>query len=171
MRGLARITALAALVMFTGGARADMLWWMIGDATNGGSNRIAFNYAVVYAVEGENRIALPDDGMGGEIYGNEDLSPITSTGPHETALGPGFDWRNSSYYIELLAWDGVNETMVGYSESLSYAELVSRGYVIPSGISIPTTAAVWMPTTSVPEPMSGTLLLLGFAALCLRRRL
>lgn len=151
-------------------ASAEMLYWMIGDATNGGENTIEFNYAVVYATKGDEKIALPNNGEGGEIYGNQELSSITTTGPQMTDLGEGFSWSSYSFYVELLAWDGANETSVGVSEWATYDSLVSKGAIIPSGMGIPSTAHVWMPTVNVPEPSGSLLIFLGLAALALKRR-
>ena len=151
-------------------ASAEMLYWMIGDSTNGGSNSIEFNYAVVYATKDGEKIALPNNGEGGEIYGNEALSPITTTTPQMTEFGEGFDWSSYSYYVELLAWDGATESTVGVSEWATYDALVSHGAIIPSGLGIPATAHIWMPATVAPEPTSGLLILVGVSVLLLKRR-
>lgn len=169
MKTMKLILALAALFI-AHLAPAEMLYWMIGDASNGGSNSIEFNYAVVYATKDGEKIALPNNGGGGEIYGNEALSPITTTNPQMTEFGDGFDWSSYSYYVELLAWDGVNESTVGVSEWATYDSLVSHGAIIPSGMGIPATAHIWMPTTSVPEPSGMLLMLIGLATLALQRR-
>ena len=170
MKAMKLILALAALSV-AHLASAEMLYWMIGDKTNGGANTIAFNYAAVYASNGDETVALPKDVDGGEIYGNEDLTSITTTNPQMTELGEGFAWKDYSFYVELLAWDGVNETTVGHSETLSYAQLVSQGHIVPSGMGIPPTAHIWMPTTAAPEPSSALLLLVGGALLFLKRRI
>lgn len=146
-------------------ASAEMLYWMIGN-----ENTIEFNYAVVYATKGDEKIALPNNGEGGEIYGNQDLSSITATSPNLTELGDGFEWSNYSYYVELMAWDGATESTVGVSEWASYDALVSHGAIIPSGMGIPATAALWMPATHVPEPSSAILLLFGVAFILLKRQ-
>lgn len=153
------IFALASLFI-THLASAEMLYWMIGN-----ENTIEFNYAVVYATKGGEKFEVND-----EIYGNQDLSSITATSPNLTELGDGFEWSNYSYYVELMAWDGANASTVGVSEWATYDALVSHGAIVPSGMGIPTTAHVWMPTTSVPEPSSGLLLLVGFSLLALKRR-
>ncbi|MCQ2367928.1 MAG: PEP-CTERM sorting domain-containing protein [Kiritimatiellae bacterium] len=153
-------------------ASAEMLYWMIGDSTNGGSNTIEFNYAVVYAVNGESKIALPNNGEDGEIYGNEELSPITTTNPQMTEFGEGWEYQNYSFYVELFNYDfdlGIG-TSVGVSEFATYDSLVSNGHIIPSGMGIPETAKLWMPTTAVPEPTSGLLILIGLASLALKRK-
>lgn len=146
-------------------ASAEMLYWMIGDSTNGGENTIEFNYAVLYATKDGKTFEVND-----EIYGNQDLSSITATSPNLTELGDGFEWSNYSYYVELMAWDGANESTVGVSEWASYDALVSHGAIIPSGMGIPMTAHVWMPATHVPEPSSAMLLLLGMSFILLKRQ-
>lgn len=153
-------------------ASAEMLYWMIGDATNGGENTIAFDYAVVYATKGGEKIALPNNGEGGEIYGNEDLSPITTTNPQMTEFGEGWDYQNYSFYVELFNYDFSLDqgTSVGVSEWATYDALVSHGAIIPSGMGIPATAHIWMPATAVPEPTSLPLVLVGIALLLLKRR-
>lgn len=153
-------------------ASAEMLYWMIGDATNGGENTIEFNYAVVYATKGGEKIALPNNGEDGEIYGNEELSPITTTNPQMTEFGEGWDYQNYSFYVELFNYDFDLDigTSVGVSEWATYDALVSQGAIIPSGMGIPATAQLWMPATHVPEPSSAMLLLFGVSFVLLKRR-
>lgn len=158
------IVTLAALLI-AHLASAEMLYWMIGDSTNGGSNTIEFNYAVLYATNGGTPTPVGD-----ELYGNEELSPITTTNPQMTDLGEEFSWSSYSFYVELFAWDGANETSVGVSEWATYDSLVSNGAIIPSGMGIPATAHIWMPATHVPEPSSAMLLLFGISYLLLNRR-
>lgn len=159
------IVALAALSI-AHLASAEMLYWMIGDSTNGGSNTIEFNYAVLYATNG----GTPTP-VGNELYGNENLTLTTTTNPQKTELS-GFDYRNSSFYVELFNYDFDLdiETSVGVSERATYDSLVSHGAIIPSGMGIPSTAHVWMPTVNVPEPSSGLLMIVGFSLLALKRR-
>lgn len=148
-------------------ASAEMLYWMIGN-----ENTIEFNYAVVYATKGDEKIALPNNGEGGEIYGKDDLSLTTTTGPQMTDFGDGWDYQNYSFYVELFNYDSALdlESSVGVSEWATYDSLVSNGAIIPSGMGIPSTAVLWAPPTNVPEPTSGLLLLLGCALLSLKRQ-
>lgn len=141
-------------------ASAEMLYWMIGS-----ENTIEFNYAVAYATDGVNKFEVNN-----EMYGNQDLSPTTTIGPTLTEFGDGFTWSNYSYYVELLTWDGSKESSVGVSEWATYDSLVSKGAIIPSGMGIPSTAQLWAPTVNVPEPSGSLLILLGLAALALKRR-
>lgn len=156
-------------------ASAEMLYWMIGDSSNGGSNSIQFDYAVVYATDGDNKIILPNDGMGGETYwkddGNDEVLSTTTTGPNLTKLGKGWDYQNYSFYVELFNYSTLDSgTSVGVSEWATYDALVSHGAIIPSDMGIPATAHIWMPTTAVPEPTSLPLVLVGIALLLLKRR-
>lgn len=154
---------------------ALMLYWMIGDSTNGGSNTIEFDYAVVYAAKGEERIVLPNDGMGGETYWKENGDDVVlstkTTGPNLTELGD-WNYQNYSFYVELFNYDFSLDhgTSVGVSEWATYESLVSHGAIIPSGMGIPSTAHVWMPTVNVPEPSCGLLMIVGFSLLALKRR-
>lgn len=141
-------------------ASAEMLYWMIGS-----ENTIEFNYAVVYATDGVKKFEVNN-----EMYGNQDLSPTTTIGPTLTEFGDGFTWSNYSYYVELLTWDGSKESSVGVSEWATYDSLVSHGAIIPSGMGIPSTAQLWVPTVNVPEPSGSLLILLGLATLALKRR-
>ena len=152
-------------------ASGEMLYWMIGDKTNGGENSIEFEYALLYAVNGEDKIVLPTTVEGGGVYGNDDLSLTTTTGPQMTEFD-GIEPANCSYYVELFAWEDVlkQDVVVGVSEWETYESLVSNGHVIPTGMSIPSTVHVWMPATTVPEPTSALLLVFGMAGLLLRRR-
>lgn len=170
MKTMKLILAFAALLI-AHLASAEMLYWMIGDSTNGGSNTIEFNYAVLYAVNDNGKIALPTTVEGGGAYGNENLSLTTTTGPQLTELD-GIKPAMYSYYVELVTWNDVTEkeTVVGVSEMVSYSDLASQGHVIGAGMTIPATAHIWMPTTAVPEPTSGLLILIGLASLALKRK-
>lgn len=156
-------------------ASAEMLYWMIGDATSGGSNTIAFDYAVVYATKGDEKIALPNDGRGGETYWKENGDDVVlstkTTGPNLTELGD-WNYKDYSFYVELFNYDFSLDqgTSVGVSEWATYDALVSHGAIIPSGMGIPATAHIWMPATAVPEPTSLPLVLVGIALLLLKRR-
>ena len=185
LRALSLLVALA----FVGRVQADvgdwngsdtMLYWMIDDA-----NEIEFQYAVVYATAADisdrawtrekgydvDAVALPADVEGGFGYEPKEGSRF-ATLDVLTELGSK-NWSSYSFYIELLQWDDVNdrEVRVGVSATSSYDDLVSHNHILGSGMTIPSNLVVWAPQTStVPEPASGLLLLLGGALLALKRR-
>lgn len=166
------------------GVSADVLYWMVDT-----SNRIEFEYAVVYAAQtddlvgrewtaesgfGVDAIALPKNVPGGEAYDSKNGygTTGTSTWDIKTQLGSD-DWYPYSFYVELLQWDSVNgvELRMGVSQVATYQELLISHHLIGSDMWIPANVSVWAPSfSSVPEPTSGVLLILGCAAMLLRRR-
>lgn len=85
------------------------------------------------------------------------------------------NYNNYSFYVEVLGYDNAafGDGKVGVigttSTPMPYADLVSKGSIVPSGLTkIP---SMWTGGTVVaPEPTSGLLMLLGVAALGLKRR-
>lgn len=160
----------------------SMLYWMIDE-----SNEIEFQYAVVYATTEDltgrtwtkdngygvaegNQVALPKDIEGGFAYETVPGSKLVTL-DILTELGTE-NWSSYTFYIELMQWDDVNnsEIRVGVSATSTYEDLVSNNHVLGSGLTIPENLVVWAPQTStVPEPSSGLLFLIG-GALCLLRR-
>lgn len=159
-------------------AEEEMLYWMIDE-----KNEIEFDYAVVYATTadltgktwttengyGVEATALPksvEDGLGYEpVKGS-----FTTTLDILTEL-EGVNYPAYSFYIELIHWDEATQTEIrkGVSEVASYKDLTTNHHILGSNLTIPDNLVVWAPTT-VPEPTSGALALIGFALLSLRRR-
>ena len=186
MKSLARNVLLGLGVLALAGlARAEdsMLYWMIDD-----SNEIEFQYAVVYATTEDltgrtwtkengygvaegNQVALPKDIDGGLAYESILEGAHFVTLDILTELGSE-NWSGYTFYIELLQWDDtLGELRKGVSATSSYADLVSNNHVLGSGLTIPSNLVVWAPQTStVPEPTSGMLVLVGGVLLLLRRR-
>ncbi len=169
-----------ALVTSLARAEAKLLYWMIDS-----NNQYEFEYAVVYAAPTANldgkswtakegygdigAIALPKEVEGG--FGYDSVKPeSTTTRDILTELGET-NWAAYSFYIELVQWDdsiGV-EIRKGVSEVASYNDLMANHHVLGSDLTIPENLVVWAPRTT-PEPTSAILLLVGCAALALRRR-
>lgn len=159
-----------------------LLYWMIDDS----SNQVEFEYAVVYAAQtsklegrtwtaetgfGEDlgAVALPRDVEGGfGLAYDTKAGSRTGTLDILTSLGAQ-DYSAYSFYIELLQWDGESEIRKGVSTVSSYADLVANNHILRTGLAIPSNLAVWAPST-VPEPTSGLLLLIGCSVLLLKRR-
>lgn len=177
--GIVMVLALAFL-----GARGEdqpMLYWMIDE-----NNEYAFDYAVVYVAptanlegkswtakdgfgEVEGTIALPKEVDGGYAY-----LPIegshTTTLDILTELGEE-NWAAYTFYIELIQWDEATQTEIrtGVSETMTYNDLTTNHHILGAGLTIPDNLVVWAPKTT-PEPTSATLLLVGLAALALKRK-
>ena len=77
-----------------------------------------------------------------------------------------------SFVIELGSYEDATWSTLAVSEASTYGELSSARYIVQSqGDYNPQPLAVWQPAAySVPEPGSGTLVLVGMALLALRRR-
>ena len=186
---LAAMLSLAAWVGQAGviGEEGDttMLYWMVKDqslssmqsavAEKGGDGTMSFNWAKLVAVA---------DGV--KTPANWGLLE-TSGDVVSTAPGPQLDGALAadlgqvsgaitSFWVEYYNYNEQNGalTLLGWSESVTPSSLISQGSIaqftddhLPSSQYSP-----WSPTefTAVPEPTSGTLLLIGGALLALRRK-
>lgn len=75
-----------------------------------------------------------------------------------------------SFYIELVNYNSGAKDVLGSGETLAYTDMVNKGFILENPLSI-TAANVWHGGTyAAPEPTSGLLMLLGVAALGLKRR-
>lgn len=174
--------ALAVMAVASFVVNADYLYWQIGEATfttpSGGD--ADFEFATVR--NGDNATATDQIGSYSDYYQlytiNNGQSAVTTqfqfysdpANPNSTEGGPqffgDFDSNVSMFLFEL--WDAKGN-LVGYSEKsrqeINYAISPSRGF---SGESISYHQFVLHGV--VPEPTSGLLVLLGIAALSLKRR-
>lgn len=153
-------------------ASAEYLYWQIGDSSKGGSNTIEFNYALLYADNGTEKIILPTNVEGGGMFGKDDLT-LTTAMPEPAMTDIGFGFENYSFYVELVTWNDATqtETVVGVSEAMTYSDLASRGHITETDMGITMLELTpWMPATHVPEPSSAMLLLLGAAFILLKRQ-
>ena len=160
--------AFAALALAPLAARADLIYWMVNDPTEGYSHAgtatpVEFAYATIsadgallYAYNSSGKVDPPSPVLNA-LAG----SSGTKTG---AAYFGSFDSSVQSFLVEL--WSGDDE-LVGwqtYSAS-ALAESIWQGDT-PGGSG----AKVLTVTEVVPEPSSGLMLLLGGVLLALRRR-
>ena len=101
----------------------------------------------------------------------DNLSQLGQVGPVWSSLGEYAD-AAYAFTVELGHWENDEWTVMATSKTTNYAELLAGGWT-SSKTDIYPREGPWSPTftvTSVPEPTSGLMLLLGAALLALRRR-
>lgn len=165
---------LLTLVSLT--VRAEVIYWM-GDASE---NQIDFVFAHVAVVKGdnfENIITYLDfaDGSGEAMMGNVDGSYMTGASWADVS---NYTSNEYGFFVEIMNYGKPNTDpfgddrwfVAGVSGVSGYQDLVSAGHVYTDSLSMPNISAAWAPTVVIPEPSSALLILLGFAALNLRRR-
>lgn len=75
-----------------------------------------------------------------------------------------------SFYIELVNYNSGAKDVLGYGESVAYADMVEKGHILETPLSI-TSANVWHGGTyAAPEPTSAMMILLGLAGIALKRK-
>ena len=166
------VAAYAAMLTATA-AEDSYLYWQVDVS---GDTSYSFNYATIREANSQSYLSLyssaSDASMGTQLYtdgygvdGNYAVG--TKAGP--TYAGLASYGIGSSFVVELWA-EGSSKSdtsLVGWSY-LSYADVLDSIYKPMST----TTLSPYTITASqlVPEPTSGLLALLGFAALALRRK-
>lgn len=166
---------LGLLVLTASVIRAEVIYWM-GDASENQIDFVFAHVAVVKDGDFENIITYLDfaDGSGEAMLGNE--------GDYMT----GASWADVSnytsneygFFVEIMNYGKPNTDpqgpdrwfVAGVSGVSGYQDLVSAGHVYTDSLSMPNIMAAWAPTVVVPEPSGALLILLGLAALNLRRR-
>lgn len=163
MKHTFKIVALVAGLFCVASASASALYWQVKPETG-----VEFQYARLMVTGGDLASPAYLDMVEAQGTAPNNYVPLTSTD-----LG-AYGADAYSFFVEMVTYSGDTETIAKTSETASYTQLVSSGYVA-SGLIDSTTAqakaaAANFGTNPVPEPSSGLLLLMGGAMLALRRR-
>ena len=173
MKKILILAVAACAAMLTATAEDSFLYWAVDVS---GDTSYSFNYATIREANSQTYLSLyssaSDTSMGTQLYtdgygdgGNYAVG--TKAGP--TYAGLSSYGIGSSFVVELWAEGETksDNSLVGWSY-LSYADVLGSIYkpMSNTGASLYTVVA----SQVVPEPTSGLLALLGFAALALRRK-
>ena len=174
MKSLAKKLAAVATVVLTANAAMaseSYLYWMINEA-EGNDGVIAFNYATISMDNGSSYLSW--------YVGSEEVNTKVYVWDYEGAstLGYGtgrvFSYLNSdpsdttTFLVELWGEEEGTEKVLG-TQKLTY-DTVKNYIYSGTGRSGATPYVITGDFTAVPEPTSGLLMLLGVAALSLRRK-
>lgn len=152
-------------------ARADLLYFMVSAFDWDGPKN--FDYATVGATDDGGKTATYLN-----IYSSPDMTGVEtviagSDAERYTAVGwadvTGYTDASMEYTFFVETWaDGEDDPIWGYSseKALSYAQLFKDGHIYIPGETDAQDVTPW----NVPEPSSGLLMLIGIAALGLRRK-
>lgn len=138
-------------------SQASYLYWQVqSDDYTTITEPGKVNTAYLYATKDD----APDVKIGALKIGNAQESYAVDVSKYDSY----------SFYIELVNYNAGAADVLGYSETVAYTDMVEKGYILETPLSI-TAASVWHGGTyAAPEPTSGVLMLLGLAGLALKRR-
>ena len=163
------LSVLLILGAVSAAAEDSYLYWMLGDTTPYTSSdytkirvKTDQGYLSLYAPDATSDSGLTHSDVGSDDKGDFITPAQANYGALYAHLASGTSY--STFVIEL--W---NDSFVAQSETLSYSDAVANYYIATgNSLHLPT---AWAATTfAIPEPNSAMLLLLGCAALGLRRR-
>jgi len=179
-RATVRLLVMIDFVLAAVASPASYLLWQVDPTSpeEGGNTAGDYSYTdarigwyeTAAAESGQTLADLDAAGMVqyGDAYQVENGVMVAPASFDMSALG-----ANYTYFIELVNYDTASFGHVAYGESLSYADLASKGYVSQSfsvdSIALP---AVWHGGSfnPVPEPTGAVLMVFGMAFLGLKRR-
>lgn len=154
-------------------ADESFLYWMV-DTSDGTADKITYDSVQVRAFKTDDGVDSPGSVL--TLYYGNAIEAGTYVSADDAAAGLPFyaslatSYGSSYSYVVELFNDSVK---VGQSASLLYTDAMARNYVelMTTAGTLPV-MSTWMAGgfTAVPEPNSAMLVILGCAALALRRR-
>ena len=151
-------------------AKAEYLYWQVGDSLNGTSFDSSQQYkAYVVAIDEGNDKTYVKTYVAGWGAGNLGMTSVQAADVS--------NYTTSSFQIEVYAYDSLtglatsptaSSIMVSYSDLHNINMIRSASNWVQS--SLAASVPVWNGTNVVPEPTSGMMMLVGLALLGLKRR-
>lgn len=165
---------LGLVALAFGNLQAEVLYWM-GDASR---DEIEFNFARVAVVKDgdiDNVICYLESPEGGTAAMGNEGNYMTGASWADLSV---YTSNEYGFFVEIMNYGKPNTDpqgedrwfVAGHSNVSSYQDLVSAGHVYMDSLSMPNIQAAWAPTVMIPEPSGALMILLGLAALNLRRR-
>lgn len=164
---------LSLLSLLTWGTlQAEVLYWM-GDSSQ---DQVDFVFARVAVVDNGGVITYLNDPSGGPSALAKEEGYMTGVGVADIT---GYTTNQYSFFVEIMNHGKPNTDpsgedrwfVAGQSAISNYQDLFAAGYVYAKLDDYkPMLSEVWAPTVVIPEPSGALMILLGLAALNLRRR-
>lgn len=152
-----KLLTILSFVALCSSAQASYLYWQVdADDYSNLATKDEVNSFGLFATDGNNKYMISDyDGAAGQKMGPVDVT----------------NYSSFSFYVELYHYNGSGQwDTLGQGSEMTYTQLKADGYILNDPLSV-TQATVWHGGSySAPEPTSGLLMLLGVAALGLKRR-
>lgn len=161
-----KLLVVLAAVAMAGLSQASELWWTINNPTVDGETAGAWDTAKLYA-------NTTDSNVRGTLIDQISAEDLSFLGGTKTDLG-GYASSAYSFYLEIFNGSQlVGASVVGQVasyDSLVTAGAIRSGDIMGGGTASPYTGFSSFTTNVVPEPTSGLMILLGLAALGLKRK-
>lgn len=173
MKSLRTFLLATAAVFATAGARAEYLLWTMDWTQVDGSDYA--QVAVLNADGSETGNFLVDSDTGITQTYRDLTNPSVATETTSVIDSPYND-PSAGYKFAIMVYDNSGSgKAIKKGEAMTYSQLQSAGYIWGSdgGMNHPTgSSTTWSPTTygAVPEPATGTLLVVGSLLLFRRRK-
>jgi len=175
MHGVLRLLACCVAALGWGVARGDAIYWMLYQDSR--YEPFEFAYAQMIDADDGHVYGLANQQTAAEVVPKVELVDAVE-GWHGAAIdktatyiGAEDDWKDRSFYIELYRLNGEDVEVAGRSVVFSFADCSTDDHnhiwTVGSGLQPSQVTAL---AIVVPEPTGGMLVLLGLAALALRRR-